>query len=103
MAESLDEIAGKHLKTIHIIGGGSKNELLDQFAADATGRTVVTGPVEATALGNVMVQAIATGHLGSMIEGRQVIRQSFDVKTFEPRDSAAWEAAFERYLRIRKG
>ena len=103
VAESLDEIAGKHLATIHIIGGGSKNELLDQFAADATGRTVVTGPVEATALGNVMVQAIATGHLGSMVEGRQVIRQSFDVKTFEPRDSAAWEAAFERYLRIRKG
>jgi rhamnulokinase len=102
VAESLDEIAGKHLATIHIIGGGSKNELLDQFAADATGRTVVTGPVEATALGNVMVQAIATGHLGSMVEGRQVIKQSFDVKTFEPRDSAAWEAAFERYLRVRK-
>ncbi len=102
VAESLDEIAGKHLATIHIIGGGSKNELLDQFASDATGRTVVTGPVEATALGNVMVQAIATGHLGSMVEGRQVIRQSFDVKTFEPRDSAAWEAAYERYLGIRK-
>ncbi|MCD6284538.1 MAG: hypothetical protein J7M39_01325 [Anaerolineae bacterium] len=50
-----------------------------------------------------MVQVIATGYLGSMVEGRQVIRQSFDVKTFEPRDSAAWEAAFERYLRIRKG
>ncbi len=103
VAESLDEIAGKRMETIHIIGGGSKNELLDQFAADATGRTVVTGPVEATALGNVMVQAIATGHLGSMVEGRQVIRRSFDVKTFEPRDSAAWEAAYERYLRIRKG
>lgn len=102
VAEGLDEIAGKHLETIHIIGGGSKNELLDQFAADATGRTVVTGPVEATALGNVMVQAIATGHLGSMVEGRKVIGQSFDLKTFEPRDSAAWDAAYERYLKLRE-
>ena len=90
------------LGTIHIIGGGSKNELLDQFAADATGRTVVTGPIEATALGNVLVQALALGHIGSIAEGREVIARSFELKTFTPRDTAAWDAAYERYLGIRE-
>ncbi len=101
VAERLDELTGKRLDAIHIIGGGSKNELLDQFAADATGRTVVTGPVEATALGNVLVQAIALGHIGSVAEGREVIKQSFELDTFEPRDTAAWDVAYERYLTLR--
>jgi len=100
VAERLDELTGKRLGTIHIIGGGSKNELLDQFAADATGRTVVAGPVEATALGNVLVQAIALGDIGSIVSGREVVRRSFDLKIFEPHDSGAWGEAYERYLRI---
>ena len=102
MAERLDEVAGRHLETIHIIGGGSKNVLLDQLAADATGRVVITGPVEATALGNVLVQAIALGFLGSVAEGREVIRRSFDLRVFEPRDTGAWDAAYARYLELRK-
>ncbi len=102
VAERLDELTGKRLETIHIIGGGSLNELLDQFAADATGRTVVTGPVEATALGNVLVQATALGHLDSVADGREVIKQSFDLKTFEPQDQVAWDAAYERYLKLRE-
>jgi rhamnulokinase len=101
VAERLDELTGRRLATIHIIGGGAKNALLDQFAADATGRTVVTGPVEATALGNVLVQAIALGHIGSVAEGREVVRRSFELKTFEPQDTAAWEAAYDRYRQIR--
>ncbi len=102
VAEKLDELTGKRLATIHIIGGGSQNELLNQFAADATGRAVVAGPVEATALGNVLVQAIALGHIGSIAEGRQVIARSFALKTFEPRDTAAWDAAYQRYLGMRE-
>jgi len=102
VAEKLDALTGKRLGTIHIIGGGSKNELLDQFAADATGRTVVTGPIEATALGNVLVQAIALGHIGSVAEGRDVVARSFELKTFAPRDTAAWDAAYQRYLGIRE-
>jgi len=102
VAEKLDALTGKRLGTIHIIGGGAKNELLDQFAADATGRTVVTGPIEATALGNVLVQAIALGHIDSLAEGREVVARSFELKTFEPRDTAAWDAAYRRYLGIRK-
>src|SRR5690606_19187275 len=102
VAERLDEITGRRLETIHIIGGGSLNELLNQCAADATGRTVVTGPVEATALGNVLVQAIALGHIGSVAEGRQVVAQSFDLQTYEPQDTESWEQAYARYLRIRE-
>ena len=101
VAEKLDALTGKRLRTIHIIGGGAKNELLDQFAADATGRTVVTGPIEATALGNVLVQAIALGYIGSVAEGRDVVARSFELKTFAPRDTAAWDAAYQRYLKIR--
>ncbi len=101
VAERLDELTGTGLETVHIIGGGAKNELLDKLAADATGRTVVTGPVEATALGNVLVQALALGHLDSVAEGREVIQRSFDLKTFEPDKTAAWDAAYERYLRLR--
>ena len=102
VAERLDEVAGRHLETIHIIGGGSKNVLLDQLAADATGRVVITGPVEATALGNVLVQAIALGFLSSVAEGREVIRRSFDLRVFEPRDTGAWDAAYARYLELRQ-
>ncbi|TFG71062.1 MAG: rhamnulokinase [Anaerolineales bacterium] len=102
VAERLDEIAGKHLETIHIIGGGSQNELLDQFAADATGRTVVTGPIEATALGNVMVQALALGNINSLAEGREVVKKSFTLKTFEPGDTAAWDDHYDRYMKIRE-
>ena len=102
VAEKLDELTGKRLATIHIIGGGSQHELLDQFAADATGRTVMAGPVEATALGNVLVQALALGDIGSIAEGREVIANSFALKTFEPRDGAAWDEAYARYLRIRE-
>lgn len=102
VAEKLDALTGKRLATIHIIGGGAKNELLDRFAADATGRTVVTGPIEATALGNVLVQAIALGHIGSIAEGREVVARSFALKTFAPRDTAAWDAAYRRYLGIRE-
>jgi rhamnulokinase len=101
VAERLDEIVGRSLPTLHIFGGGSQNKLLNQFAADATGRTVVTGPVEATAIGNILVQAIALGHLADLVEARALVRRSFQVETYEPRDTAAWDEAYEHYLRLR--
>jgi len=103
VAECLDEMVGRRLPTVHIIGGGSRNRLLNQFTADATGRTVVAGPVEATAIGNVLVQALASGHLSSLAEGRAIVRRSFEVETFGPRDKAAWDEAYRRYLVIRQG
>lgn len=101
VAERLAEIVGHPLPTLHIFGGGSLNKLLNQFAADATGRTVVAGPVEATAIGNVLVQAIALGHLADLAEARALVRRSFEVETYEPRDTAAWDEAYARYLKLR--
>jgi rhamnulokinase len=95
--ELLEGLTGGHLETIHIVGGGTQNELLCQLAADACRRPVLAGPVEATAIGNVMVQAITAGEVGSMGEARDVIRDSFEVKRYEPRDPAPWDEAFERF------
>jgi rhamnulokinase len=100
--EHVEELSGKHLDPIHIIGGGTKNRLLNQFTADCTGRTVVTGPVEATAIGNVLMQAIALGQLGSLAEARAVVRKSFDVETYQPGSSAGWDDAFEKLLKMTK-
>jgi rhamnulokinase len=96
----VQELSGRRLDPIHIIGGGTKNRLLNQFTADCTGRTVITGPVEATAIGNVLVQAIALGQLGSLAEARAVVRKSFDVETYQPGNCAGWDAAFEKLLKL---
>lgn len=100
VAEALDALAGRRLPVIHIIGGGSQNRLLNQFTADATGRLVIAGPVEATAIGNILVQALALGELRSLEEGRALVRASFPMETFAPRADAAWEEAYARYCRL---
>ena len=100
--EKLRELSGKALTVIHIIGGGSRNGLLNQFTADATGCRVIAGPVEATAIGNVLLQAIGLRHLSSLEEGRTLVRRSFDVTSYEPRTSAAWDEAYNHYLSLRK-
>jgi len=99
--EKLEILSGKSLGTIHILGGGSQNQLLCQFAADATQRPVVAGPVEATAMGNVLMQAIARGRLASLAEGREVVRNSSELQTYEPQVNAAWDEAYGRFLEIR--
>lgn len=98
--EKLEEILGRRLDVVHIVGGGCKNELLCQLAADATGRQVVAGPVEATAIGNIMIQALTMGYVDSIADARELIRRSFDVITYEPRATAGWDDAYERYLEI---
>ena len=98
----LEELVGKHLNPIHIIGGGSQNRLLNQFTANSTGRMVVTGPVEATAVGNVLMQAIALGHLGSLAEARALVRASFDVETYQPGNPAQWDQAYSTLLDLIK-
>jgi rhamnulokinase len=96
--ERLEAILGHRLEPIHIVGGGTQNRLLNQFAADATGRQVVTGPIEATAAGNVITQMMALGHIASLEEGRQVVRDSFDVVTYEPAGEPEWNEAYGRFL-----
>ena len=98
--EGLEAILGCRLEPIHIVGGGTQNRLLNQFTADAAGRRVVTGPVEATAAGNVMMQAMALGHIASLEEGRQIVRNSFDVTSYEPSGEATWDEAYERFLAV---
>jgi len=98
--ELLDGLAGRRIAILHIVGGGTQNRLTPQFAADATGRPVVAGPVEATAAGNVLMQMLATGAIGSLAEGRAVIRQSFGTEHFTPRDTALWDDAFNRFSRL---
>jgi rhamnulokinase len=98
--EKLEELTAKKFAPIHIIGGGTKNRLLNQFAANATNRTVVTGPVEATAIGNVLMQAIALGHLGSLPDARAVVRASFDVEEYHPTRSSDWDEAYAKLLTL---
>jgi rhamnulokinase len=81
----LESIAGHKINTIHIVGGGSRNRLLNQLVASATGRKVVAGPVEATAAGNVLVQAIGAGEAACLDEAREIVRRSFEIEIFEPR------------------
>ena len=77
-----------------------QNELLCQMTADACGRQVIAGPVEATAIGNVMMQAVASGDVGSIAEARDVIRRSFGVKEFQPQNTTAWDEPFDRFSRL---
>lgn len=98
--ERLEALLSRRLETIHIIGGGTQNKLLSQFTANATGRYVITGPIEATALGNVLLQMRALGHIGSLEQGRRIIRQSFDVQTFEPQARDAWDDAYARFIKM---
>ncbi|MDX1520301.1 MAG: rhamnulokinase family protein, partial [Anaerolineae bacterium] len=92
------ELSGQPVEVVHIVGGGSQNRLLNQFTANATGRPVVAGPIEATAIGNVLMQMLALGQISSLSEGRDLVRRSFPVETYEPQDGAAWEEAYQRYL-----
>ena len=98
--EQLESITGRPLGVIHIVGGGSQNELLNQMTADACGRPVVAGPIEATAIGNLLCQAMALGEIASLAQARAIVRASFPVKRYEPHNSAAWTDAYTRFQAI---
>jgi rhamnulokinase len=98
----LEELTGNRMEVIHIVGGGSRNHTLNQFAADACQRPVVAGPVEATASGNVLVQVRSSGELGTLAEMRNVIRKSSQVRTFDPKPNLAWENAAARFAAFAK-
>ncbi len=98
--ESLDKLFGKRHDPIHIVGGGTQNKLLCQLAADAMGRNVVAGPIEATAIGNVLVQAMGAGVVGSLEEARQIVRNSSNLVQYQPRQSASIDAAYRLFTDI---
>ncbi|HNS20664.1 MAG TPA: rhamnulokinase family protein [Sedimentisphaerales bacterium] len=97
---AIEDITGKSIDVLHIVGGGIQNELLCQFTADAIGRKVVTGPIEATASGNVLMQAKAVGQLKSIDEARQVVRNSFEMKEYKPQNRDLWDRQYKTFVRL---
>ena len=96
----LEELVGRRLDTIHVVGGGCQNELLCQFTADACNCPVLAGPVEATAIGNLLVQAVGLGIINSLAEAREVVRNSFEVRTYTPKNADRWEGPYQRFLKF---
>jgi rhamnulokinase len=82
---------------LRIVGGGCQNDLLNQFAADATGRRVVAGPIEATALGNIAIQLVGTGAVADLAQARELISASFPPRIFHPRETPAWDNAYRNF------
>ena len=95
--ERLESVTGREISSIHVVGGGARNALLCQMTADAGDRSVLAGPVEATAIGNVMLQAIALGLVDSLEQGRDLVRRSTELRAFEPQSTEMWEPAWERF------
>jgi rhamnulokinase len=96
----LKEFAQFNIDVLHIIGGGSLNKYLNQFTANATGATVMAGPQECTALGNIMMQAKAAGEVGDIWQMRSIIASSIELVKYEPQDMTAWDKAYDKYLSI---
>lgn len=99
--EALETLSHRKIEIIHIVGGGSRNALLNQFVADCTGCRVIAGPAEATAIGNILAQAMGAGELSGLDELRAVVRNSFEPVTVEPHLSGEWDQAYGRYREIR--
>lgn len=100
----LDELRRIHdgpIRRIHILGGGARNKPLCQMTADATGLSVIAGPAEATSVGNLIVQAKALGHIGSLRDARALVRRSFKIEEYEPAENAGWGSARERYAELK--
>ena len=98
--EELEQITGYQLPVLHVVGGGCKNRVLMQFTADSIGKPVVAGPTEATATGNIIAQLIASGEIKNLLEGRDVIRESFPETVFEPKNKNPWDMAYEKFLKL---
>jgi sugar (pentulose or hexulose) kinase len=100
MKELLVRVTGKPIDRIYIVGGGSRLQILNQFTADALNCRVMAGPVEATSIGNIVMQLYALGEVRSLSEGRALVRRSVEPKVFEPRDTAVWDEAYARFQKI---
>jgi len=96
----IEELTGVAVEVIHVVGGGGRNALLNELTASACGRPVIAGPVEATALGNVLIQARSDGEIGSLADLRAIVRASVELTTFEPRQSAGWQDAAARFQKL---
>jgi len=102
MLNELNDINGEKIERIHIVGGGSQNRLLNQLCADVTGCEVFVGPAEVTSLGNLLLQFVTNGDIASIEEGRQIIRDSFKLKRYDPEPLPGLNEAYERFLSLRR-
>jgi rhamnulokinase len=98
--QQTEELIGRRIQRLHIVGGGSQNALLNQFTANALRIPVLAGPAEATAVGNVLIQAIASGQLPSLARARDVVRASMPIHTIHPHDADAWSGAYQRFKKF---
>ncbi|MGJ8641841.1 MAG: rhamnulokinase [Luteolibacter sp.] len=101
MLGEIEELTGRTINRLHIVGGGSQGKLLNQLAANATGRTVFAGPVEATAIGNILIQAVALGDLDSLGALRDVVKASFPIDKYEPQEQVKWQEAIARFENLK--
>lgn len=97
---TLERLTEKQISRLHVVGGGSQSRLLNHFTASATGRTVLAGPVEATAIGNLLIQAIALGDLNSHQQLREVVRDSYEIEIYRPQQTDQWEQAAQRFTAL---
>ncbi|MBR5156729.1 MAG: rhamnulokinase [Clostridia bacterium] len=100
VADALEDVQGKKLEAVHMLGGGIKDTMVTSFVSNATGKRVIAGPVEATSTGNAVLQLMALGKISSLTEARTIIRDSFPIKVYEPQDSEEWNAAYEQFKKI---
>jgi rhamnulokinase len=96
----LESLVENQIEQIHIVGGGSLNELLCQMTADACNRTVIAGPVEATAIGNLLMQMMGTGEIADVAEARRLVRNSFETKVYQPQNHVFWESAASDFAKL---
>ncbi|HOL67220.1 MAG TPA: FGGY-family carbohydrate kinase, partial [bacterium] len=97
----IEDILGRKIQVLHIVGGGSQNKLLCQFAASATRKTVISGPVEATAAGNILTQALARGEIADLAQLREIVRNSFPLIVFQPKDTSLWDEKYQLYQSLK--
>lgn len=97
--EGLESVVGRKIPSLHIVGGGCKNIMISQFTANALGKTITTGPIEATATGNIIAQLIALGEIEDIRHGREVIRKSFEIKKYDPKDTEKWNEVYEYFTK----
>jgi sugar (pentulose or hexulose) kinase len=98
--DNLEDTVENRVETLHIVGGGSQNKILSQFTASSTRKSVIAGPVEATAAGNLLVQAMANKEISDISQLREVVRRSFPLLVYQPKDTSLWDENYEKYRKL---